>query len=63
MICLSIGDINFDNLVKVMFAKFFHYKVVMNLCVISKYFMRRYFETMYISSFIFKQILPSHLNY
>lgn len=35
MMCLIIDDVNYPKLVKVMFAKFSHYKVIMVLCVIN----------------------------
>lgn len=56
-------DVNFDNLVKVLFAKFFHCKVIMIPFVISKYLVRRYFETTYISCFVFLiKLLPGNFN-
>lgn len=56
-------DVNFDNLVKVMFAKFFYCKVIIIPIVISKYLVRRYFETMHIFYLVFLiKLLPRNFN-
>ena len=43
-ICSLTGDVNFDHLVKVVSAVFFHYKVTIFLFVISKW--RKFFLTL-----------------
>lgn len=58
MMCLIIDDVNFDNLVKIVFAKFFHCKVIRISCVISKCFVRRYFEI----SYFLNKPLSSHFK-
>lgn len=44
------SDVNFDHLVKVMFAKLLHYEVTILPFKVNKYFVGRYFGTVQISS-------------
>lgn len=51
LICLITGDVNLDYLLKVKSAKFLHYKVIICVFVINKYFGSDNFEAMQISCF------------
>lgn len=44
--CSITHDINLDHLVKVLSARFLHYKVITFAFAIDKYLVGRYFETM-----------------
>lgn len=45
LVCLSIGDIKFGHMVKVMSTRFLHYKFTIFSYVINLGIVRRYFET------------------
>lgn len=44
-ICPISSDIQFGHLVKVAFARFFHYKVMIFLLAFNNYHVQRYFKT------------------
>lgn len=44
-ICLVLGDVNFDNVLKVVPSRFLHCKVIVFSSAVNKYLVGRCFET------------------
>lgn len=67
MICPVAGNVNFHHLIKMVFPRFLNLTINKCVVLISKYFVGRYFETMYAISyfhqtFVLVSIDDSYLN-